>query len=174
MNSVPIALTMSDGTLAVMRFITEGRGNILPFGAQWVSPGQWTRTPSPANLANEMARGFENHAVTPVSWRQIQESDVPTDRTFRGAWRDQAGAIKHDITQARQLVLDYVREWRKDKLADLDQAWMRAYARGDTTAAQTAEDQREVLRNLPQTLGPQLAAATTVAQLKALLQATLT
>ena len=170
MESVFIAITLSDGTLGVMQFLTQGRGTDLPQGATWKEPGIWLRPAIPANVDFEVTKTYAGQVVSPISWRQVTAAALPNDRVFRGAWRDTGSNIIQHLPSSRQLVLDKVRAWRIAKLQDLDAVWMKAFAQGDTAGAVAAEAQRDTLRNLPQTLGPQLQAATTVAEIKTILQ----
>lgn len=65
----------------------------------------------------------------------VEESQVPTDRTFRNAWtQDTKGAPVVDMDKARDIHRDRMREARKPKLGALDVEFMRAVESGKSTS----------------------------------------
>ena len=80
----------------------------------------------------------------------VDKTTVPTDRTFRDAWRHNAGLSHVDMPLARGIHMDRIRRARDLELTRLDKDWMRATGRRTPEAA-AIEAEREVLRNLPQT-----------------------
>jgi hypothetical protein len=83
--------------------------------------------------------------------RVIDASEVPKDRTFRNAWRQQANELAVDMPKARAIHMDRIRRARQSELERLDLEWMRAMGRKDQPAADVFEAKRERLRNIPQT-----------------------
>lgn len=79
----------------------------------------------------------------------INPTSVP-DRLFRGAWRLEGDVIGVNMTKARLLAKQKVRETRAGKLVELDGQWMRAAGRGENANATAVEAKRETLRTLPQ------------------------
>ena len=76
-----------------------------------------------------------------VSFRIVDESEIPTDRTFRNAWKDEGG-IKVDMGKAKDLTKDRLRNERKPLLEAQDVAFQRALETGASTAAIVSEKQR--------------------------------
>ena len=101
--------------------------------------------------------------------RDAASLNVPTDRTFRGAWQFNGAAVEVDMDAAKEIHKDNLRAERAPRLAALDVAYMKALEAG-TGAAEIAA-QKETLRNI--TDDARIAAATTPEELKALDLATL-
>lgn len=87
----------------------------------------------------------------------VDESAVPDDRTFRGAWVKNGGDIGCDMEKARAIHMDRIRAVRDKELARLDIEQLK----GSDVAA---EKQR--LRDIPQTVD--LSGAATPEELNAL------
>lgn len=151
-DTAKIAIRLSDGSVAVMSFVTRGRGNVLPPGATWEDRGRgvWRREPTDESVFHEISR--MPHLDT-VSYRRIADADIPPDRTFRDAWEDDGVGIRHNMTKARMLHLDRVRVARERVLSKLDAEWMRAQGQGKKDEADVVEAKRQALRDLPATLG---------------------
>lgn len=139
-----VAVTRADGGISIMGFIVEGRGNVLPDGAVWFSNGVWAREPNDYNIGNEVVKTVPDH----VSWRRVEDSEIPTDRTFRDALVD-TGSLEHDVEKARELKREQLRHERATAFIELDGQWMRAFARGDARTAAEVEAKRQALRDLP-------------------------
>tara|TARA_B100000768_G_scaffold180657_1_gene201211 strand:+ start:932 stop:1291 length:360 start_codon:yes stop_codon:yes gene_type:complete len=75
--------------------------------------------------------------------------EVPTERTFRGAWEADVNAevISVDMVAARAIWRDKIRQARIEPLAALDTAFMRALETGTSTTQITADKQS--LRDAP-------------------------
>ena len=67
-----------------------------------------------------------------VSSRIVDDDEVPIDRTFRNAWKDEGG-IKVDIGKAKDLAKDRLRVERKPLLEAQDIAFQRALETGADT-----------------------------------------
>jgi len=86
---------------------------------------------------------------------------VPANRDFRGAWSLTGSVISEDLTKAKEIFADKIREARTPLLAALDTDFMKAQeASADTTAIVAS---KQALRDAP-TAGD---SATTMAELKA-------
>lgn len=97
---------------------------------------------------------------------QIVEPDViPTDRTFRNAWKPDAGAVVVDMVKAVAIHKDRLREIRAPKLAALDAEYMMAMEQNDTARMQIVAARKQALRDV--TADPSLTAAKTPEELKA-------
>lgn len=170
----------SDEVMKIMQFQTHMRGSALPFGAKWVTEpkdgevlGWWTRDPTELNFINEIERAFPpvnargERQPRPLSWRVIDPSDIPADRTFRDALTHDGEKLTHDMGKARAIKLGHLREERADKLATLDVEFTRATGQKDTVEADAVEAKRQALRDMTVTLAPAIEAAKTVDELKA-------
>tara|TARA_R110000765_G_scaffold177608_1_gene282952 strand:+ start:556 stop:912 length:357 start_codon:yes stop_codon:yes gene_type:complete len=90
---------------------------------------------------------------------------LPAERTFRGAWEANAnaGVISVDMTAAKEIWRDKIRQCRTEPLEALDTAFMKALeTSADTT--QIAAD-KQALRDAPTDAG--IDVATTPAELAA-------
>jgi hypothetical protein len=97
---------------------------------------------------------------------------VPAERTFRGAWEADAGTgiISVDMAAARDIWRDKIRQARKEPLAALDTAFMKALETGADTTQITAD--KQALRDAPSLAS--IDAATTPEELAAVQPAGLT
>ena len=101
--------------------------------------------------------------IADKSGNQIDASTatVPSDRNFRGAWVLNGTVISEDLTKAKEIFADKVRQARGPLLEALDTDYMKALeTSADTTAIVAA---KQALRDAP-TAGN---SATTIAELKA-------
>ena len=96
----------------------------------------------------------------------VDEAEIPTDRTYRNALRHSETGFAFDLNVAKTLHVTMIREARVDRLNVLDKEWMKATGQKDQVAVDAVEAQRQVLRDLPTTMG--LEKATTIDELKAL------
>jgi len=117
-------------------------------------------------IFREVERMYRDPRASAIGFRRIDDTDLPTDRTYRDAWADTgAGPLTHDMPRARGLHLARVRLARAKRFAELDSEWMRAAGQGKKADEAAVEARRQALRDLPATLGVE--AATTVEDLKA-------
>ena len=86
---------------------------------------------------------------------------VPANRDFRGAWSLAGSVISEDLTKAKEIFADKIREARTPLLAALDTDFMKAQEASTDTTAIVAS--KQALRDAP-TAGD---SATTIAELKA-------
>lgn len=80
-----IAITKTDGSLAVMQFIIEA---------------EFIREPSDENINAEIQKSN----INAVSWRRIKKEDLPLDRTYRNAWKDDGTKI--DLDPIKKAIID--------------------------------------------------------------------
>ena len=155
-----IAVTMSNGSLTIMQFVTQF--------------GEHERAPTPENIESELTRagrsgdGSWRDGFPAVSWRIIAPADLPTDRRFRAAWTDNGAEIVVNLDKAREVRLRELRSARAERLEALDIEWVKALGAGRAAEAKTIEARRQALRDAPTTLAVALAAAGSVADLDAL------
>jgi len=86
---------------------------------------------------------------------------VPANRDFRGAWVLNGSVISEDLTKAKEIFADKVREARKPLLEALDTDYMKALETSADTTQIVAD--KQALRDAP-TAGD---SATSIAELKA-------
>jgi hypothetical protein len=96
-----------------------------------------------------------------VPYRIVNDDEVPSDRTFRNAWKDEGG-IKVDMGKAKDLTKNRLRAERKPLLEAQDVAFQRALESGASTAEIVKEKQR--LRDITK----QVDGITSLDELKAL------
>ena len=90
---------------------------------------------------------------------------VPSDRHFRNAWSLSGTTITEDMTAAKVIFKDKIREVRKDLLEAQDVAFMKALEAGDSSAQTAAKNAKTALRDAP--AASAITNADTIAKLKA-------
>ena len=96
---------------------------------------------------------------------------VPNNRDFRGAWSLSGNVISEDLTKAKEIFKDKVREVRNPKLTALDADYMKALEDGDTAAQSAIATVKQALRDAP--AASAIDAATDMVGLKAAWDASL-
>ena len=111
--------------------------------------------------------GDVNDAIKDVpsglSYEIVEDSVIPTDRSFRNAWKQNSKTIETDMTKAKEIHKDKIRIARTPKLAELDVDFQRALETSADTSAIVAK--KQTLRDAPAASGISTAAST--ADLKA-------
>jgi len=90
---------------------------------------------------------------------------VPSDRHFRGAWSLSGSVISEDMTAAKEIFKDKIREVRKPLLDAEDVVYMKALEADDADAKAASVTKKTNLRNAP--AASAITDATTIAELKA-------
>tara|TARA_B100001250_G_scaffold50908_1_gene39780 strand:- start:343 stop:717 length:375 start_codon:yes stop_codon:yes gene_type:complete len=90
---------------------------------------------------------------------------IPSDRHFRNAWKLSGSVMAEDMTAAKVIFKDKIREVRKPLLEAQDVAYMKALEADDSSAQTTAKNAKTALRNAPATSA--ITNADTIAKLKA-------
>tara|TARA_R100000234_G_scaffold35972_1_gene21414 strand:+ start:22305 stop:22676 length:372 start_codon:yes stop_codon:yes gene_type:complete len=93
------------------------------------------------------------------------KATVPSDRHFRNAWSLSGSTITEDITAAKVIFKDKIREVRKDLLEEQDTLFMKALEDDDTSAQSTIKTKKKALRDAP--AAKAISDADTIAKLKA-------
>jgi len=152
-----IALTLRDpdAPMAIMGWPTLRRDT---GGEDYVYPA------TPENIEKRIKE--EGHDV--VSYRFIEYWDLPDDRTYRNALKDDGKHIGHDIVKARRIHLEHVRNNRAFAFEQLDRDWMKNFAQGKKKEADKVEAKRQQWRDLPATLSAAVEAATSIEELQVL------
>lgn len=117
---------------------------------------------------------------------EIEAGEVQKlDRAYRGAWRfDKASGIKVSMAAAKQIHMGRIREARNEAFKPVDDDFAKYHGRAqygddlstkdeDFRKAREAEAKRQQLRDTPQSVAAEIAAAKTVAELKAVWPAVL-
>lgn len=143
-DTVLVSIVCADDSVIILSFVTAEYRN----GVQ-----VWTREPTPEHIDAEIAKAsaiFDVEKLPIRSWRIVQASDIPADRTFRNALRDNGTTFSFDLAQSRAMYRDRLREVRASKLAELDVAYQRADEAKDAKAKAKIAGQKQALRDLPQ------------------------
>ena len=90
---------------------------------------------------------------------------VPANRDFRDAWSLSGSVISEDMTSAKEIFKDKIREVRKPLLEDEDVAYMKALEADDSAAKTASANKKTALRDA--TSASAISSATTIAELKA-------
>ena len=145
-EQIRIAVRFPD-SVAVMGFITKGSGSYLPSGAEWhdKAAGVWKREPTDASIFEEITRAF---AVPPISYRVLKDGEIPEDRTYRSALRDDGKKLKHDMAHAKELHRERLRRARAYVLADLDIEYARADEAGNVAKKAEIVAKKQELRDI--------------------------
>jgi len=101
--------------------------------------------------------------------RDASSLTVPSDRTFRGAWKFNGDVVEIDMAAAKEIHKDNLRAERKPRLEELDVDYMKALEAGSGADAIAAK--KKTLRDV--TADSKIADASTPDALKALDLATL-
>jgi len=90
---------------------------------------------------------------------------VPSSRNFREAWVLSGNVISEDVTKAKEIFKDKIREVRKPLLEAEDVTYMKALEADDATAKAASVTRKNNLRNAPANTA--IENATTIDELKA-------
>ena len=90
---------------------------------------------------------------------------VPSDRHFRGAWSLDGKVISEDMTAAKVIFKDKIREVRKPLLDAEDVVYMKALEDDDADAKTASVAKKKALRDAP--AASAITSADTIAKLKA-------
>ena len=90
---------------------------------------------------------------------------LPSDRHFRNAWKLNGSVMAEDITAAKVIFKDKIREVRKPLLEAEDVVYMKAMEADDASAKTASVTRKTALRNAP--AASAIDDATTIAELKA-------
>lgn len=79
------------------------------------------------------------------SYRIVDECKVPSDRTFRKAWKPD---LSIDMTKALEIKKEHLREMRRPLLQELDISFLRYIESGDLPRAAAVAKQKQALRDI--------------------------
>ncbi len=106
--------------------------------------------------------------ITDKDGKSISKDDassMPSDRHFRNAWTLSGTVISEDMTAAKVIFKEKIREVRKSLLEAQDVAFMKALEAGDSSAQTTAKNAKTKLRDAP--AASAITNADTITKLKA-------
>ena len=89
----------------------------------------------------------------------------PSDRHFRGAWTLNGKVISEDMTEAKKIFQDKIREVRQPLLEAEDVVYMKALEEDDASAKTASVAKKKALRDAP--AASAISSADTIAKLKA-------
>ena len=89
----------------------------------------------------------------------------PSDRHFRGAGKLSGSTISEDMTKAKEIFKDKIREVRKPLLEAEDVVYMKALEADDASAKTASVNKKKALRDAP--AASAINSADTIAKLKA-------
>ncbi len=138
-----ILFTNTDGSLSVVHPTRNTIGETLTTDAE-IEQRAWDKLPV--------------DAINPVF---VDESVIPTDRTFRNAWEHGGDSVIQNITKAKNIAHDVRRTARSAEFAPLD---IKATIPSEATAAEAA---RALIRTKYATMQAEIDAATTINALTA-------
>jgi len=98
-----------------------------------------------------------------LSYEIVEDSAIPTDRSFRNAWKQNSKTIETDMAKAREIHKANIRNARTPKLAELDIEFQKALETGASTTDIVSK--KQALRDAP--ADSAIASADTEAKLKA-------
>jgi len=105
--------------------------------------------------------GDVNDAIKDVpsglSYEIVEDSAIPTDRSFRNAWKQNGKTIETDMTKAKEIHKTNIRTARETKLAELDIEFQRALETSADTSTIVAK--KQTLRDAPSASGISTAAS---------------
>ena len=105
--------------------------------------------------------GDVNDAIKDVpsglSYEIVEDSVIPTDRSFRNAWKQNTKTIETDMTKAKEIHKDKIRIARTPKLAELDIEFQKALETSSSTTDIVAK--KQLLRDAPAASGISTAAS---------------
>ena len=90
---------------------------------------------------------------------------VPSDRHFRNAWTLNGKVISEDMTEAKKIFQDKIREVRTPLLEEQDTLFMKALEDDDSSAQSTIKTKKKALRDAP--AASAITNADTITKLKA-------
>ena len=90
---------------------------------------------------------------------------MPSDRHFRNAWKLNGSVMAEDMTEAKKIFQDKIREVRKPLLEAEDVAYMKALEASDASAKDASVAKKKKLRDAP--AASAISSADTIDKLKA-------
>ena len=157
------------GVARIMRTYAMGsRGRAITLDPADADIPEIIPAPDAAELIANPAKWHPDEAAEVTSTREISESDIPSDTTFKDAWQDDGTSITVDMPKARAIHAVRIAQARNNKSAQLGLKEAELRLRGKATEADKAAGDRAVVDGADLgALGTQIAAAPNPTALKA-------
>jgi hypothetical protein len=123
------AISNKDGSIEIMRILMT-----------------YYYTGEEITIESEIARFSQEKQDQIVSYKEINEEDLPSDRIFRNAWTISDKKIDYDLNKAKELKKEELRILRQPLLQDLDVQYMKALEQSLPT--KDIVDQKQILRDI--------------------------
>ena len=114
-----IIFTRPDGGLSVVHPVINTIGEADGFTEAQAEQRAWDKLP-----------------VDAINPQFVEETEIPTDRTFRNAWKAGAGKVEHDIPKTKLLAHDARRIARTQEFEPFDAVIMKQIPGADAAAAE--------------------------------------
>lgn len=111
-----------------------------------------------------LQRALRKDVPVGVAVAVVEDAQLPAERTFRNAWKQQGNAVTVDMPKAREIWRDKIRIARAPKFEPLDVAWFKAVEANDVVAMTDIKAKKKALRDAP--ADPRIEAAKTPEDLK--------
>lgn len=121
----------------------------------------------PADPEADIAAVAEASVPVGVPYAVVDESAIPSDRTFRDAWVHEGEKVGVDMPRAREIHKERLRSIRAPILESLDVQFMRAVETGDDAKKADVAAKKQALRDV--TAHPGIESAQTPDDLKAVI-----
>ena len=159
-------IVIKNGAARVMRTYALGpSGRVITPDIEGTLP---EITPAP-DAAEVIAKWHSRHQAAVTASREISESDIPSDTTFKDAWEDDGAAITTNLDKARDIHADRVAVAQGREITRLTKEERRLRARGKATDANKAAGDRTVVEGADlDALATQIGNATNLTALKAI------
>lgn len=155
-ETLSIAIHFADDTVGIMQYVVDDGHTVQ------------RRSVTSVDIDAEIQRTPWGPQKLPVQgWKILpgKNADVPSDRSFRDSWTWREGKIVHDMTRAKSIHRDRLREVRRPMLEALDVDYLRAQESGNSEDMARIVERKQKLRDI--TKDPQIDQADTIDQLKA-------
>ena len=127
-----IIYTRSDGGISVVTPVINTLGESPGFTEQ-----------------DALERALAKIPLAAINIQVIDPFVVPSDRTFRNAWKQVGATIEQDMPKARTIAQDRIREARTPRFAHWDALWSKAQEDNDAAAMAMIKANRQKLRDAP-------------------------
>lgn len=136
-QKVHIAINCADESVCLMEFVTDDGKTIK-------------QKPTNKNIQaviEQSSIAWAPSKLPITGWRIIQENEIPKDRAFRNAWKDDGG-ITVDMEKARELHRQNMRIERAPVLAALDIEYQRADESRSRVEKDVIAEKKQALRDV--------------------------